>query len=76
MDEMEWMREDAKLVRCGRDKAVDDLIGLVGAVDGLRADAGEGRCGVLPRDHQRAARAKQRAAVGEASSRPIATSTS
>jgi hypothetical protein len=35
IDEMEWAREDAKLDACGRDKAVDDLIGLVGAVDGL-----------------------------------------
>jgi len=35
MDEMEWLREDAKLTPEARDKAVDDLIGLVGAVDGI-----------------------------------------
>jgi hypothetical protein len=35
LDEMEWMREDAKLDARQRDKAVDELIGLVGAVDGI-----------------------------------------
>jgi hypothetical protein len=45
LDEMEWMREDEKLDATQRDKAVDDLIALVGAVDGIcqmqaKADAG------------------------------------
>lgn len=35
LDEMEWMREDQRLDPMQRDKAVDDLIGLVGAVDGI-----------------------------------------
>ena len=35
MDEMEWLREDARLTPEQRDAAVDDLIGLVGAVDGI-----------------------------------------
>jgi hypothetical protein len=35
LDEMEWLREDAKLTDEQRDRAVDDLIGLVGAVDGI-----------------------------------------
>jgi len=35
MDEMEWLRENAKLTPAQRDAAVDDLIGLVGAVDGI-----------------------------------------
>ncbi len=35
LDEMEWVREDAKLTAKARDAAVDDLIGLVGAVDGI-----------------------------------------
>ena len=44
LDEMEWMREDDKLDTQQRDKAIDELIGLVGAVDGIvqmqaRADA-------------------------------------
>ena len=44
MDEIEWRREDAKLTAAERDAAVDDLIALVGGVDGVlqaqaRADA-------------------------------------
>ena len=35
IDELEWIREDAKLGAKERDKAVDDLIGLAGAVDGI-----------------------------------------
>jgi len=35
LDELEWIREDAKLSAKERDKAVDDLIGLAGAVDGI-----------------------------------------
>ena len=35
LDELEWIREDAKLGAAERDKAVGDLIGLAGAVDGI-----------------------------------------
>jgi len=35
IDELEWIREDRKLTPDDRDKAVDDLIELVGAVDGI-----------------------------------------
>ena len=35
IDELEWRREDAKLSAGERDAAVDDLIALVGAVDGI-----------------------------------------
>jgi len=35
LDELEWAREDAKLFPEERNRAVDDLIELVGAVDGL-----------------------------------------
>ena len=35
IDEMEWIREDAKLTPKERDKAVDDLIKLAAAVDGI-----------------------------------------
>jgi hypothetical protein len=35
MDEMEWLRENEKLTPEQREAAVDDLIGLVGAVDGI-----------------------------------------
>jgi hypothetical protein len=37
LDELEWRREDARLAPEMRDRAVDDLIGLVGAVDGILA---------------------------------------
>ncbi|MFO1317851.1 MAG: hypothetical protein U1F58_19815 [Burkholderiales bacterium] len=41
LDELEWTREDAKLDPDQRDAAVDDLIALVGAVDGiLQAQSG------------------------------------
>jgi hypothetical protein len=35
LDELEWAREDAKLTPAQRDQAVDELIELVGAVDGI-----------------------------------------
>ena len=35
LDELEWLREDAKLTSAQRDEAVTDLIALVGAVDGI-----------------------------------------
>ena len=45
LDELEWVREDAKLSAEGRDQAVNELIELVAAVDGIlqvqaEADAG------------------------------------
>ena len=45
LDELEWRREHARLSATERDSAVDDLIGLVAAVDGIlqvqaEADAG------------------------------------
>lgn len=42
LDEIEWEVEDARLIGAERDAAVDDLIALVGAVDGIlqmQADA-------------------------------------
>jgi hypothetical protein len=44
LDELQWRREDARLSSAERDRGVDELIELVGAVDGLcqmqaRADA-------------------------------------
>ena len=35
VDEMEWIRENERLDAGQRDQAVDELIGLVGAVDGI-----------------------------------------
>ncbi len=37
LDELEWRREDARLDAGERDRGVDDLIGLVGAVDAILA---------------------------------------
>src|SRR6476659_7066566 len=49
LDELEWQREDARLTESERDAAVDDLIALVGAVDGIlqaqaNVDAGYFAC--------------------------------
>ena len=35
LDEMEWRREDARLTAAQRERAVDEFIGLVHAVDGI-----------------------------------------
>ena len=35
LDEIEWQREHARLTMDQKERAVDDLIGLVGAVDGI-----------------------------------------
>jgi hypothetical protein len=35
MDELEWPREDKKLTAEERERSIDELIGLVGAVDGI-----------------------------------------
>jgi hypothetical protein len=35
LDEIEWLREDERISPAQRDQAVDELIGLVGAVDGI-----------------------------------------
>ena len=35
LDELEWLREHERLSEAERDRAVDDLIALVGAVDGI-----------------------------------------
>ena len=35
LDELEWLREDSKLTARQRDAGVDELIALVGAVDGI-----------------------------------------
>lgn len=35
LDELEWRREDARVSETARDRGVDELIGLVGAVDAI-----------------------------------------
>lgn len=62
MDELEWEREDAKLTPAERDRAVNDLIELVAAVDGmLQAQAGADAeyfaticgCALMPEENER-----------------------
>ncbi|MEZ5462263.1 hypothetical protein [Dokdonella sp.] len=53
LDELEWRREDAAISDDQRDSAVDDLIALVGAIDGILqaqafADA-DYFCAIIPR---------------------------
>ncbi len=54
VDELEWLQEDARITATQRERGVDDLIELVGAVDGIcqaqaAADADYFlRCGVRP----------------------------
>lgn len=38
LDELEWVRENAKLTAQARDAAVNDVIALVGAIDGILQD--------------------------------------
>ena len=35
LDELEWIREDAKLDPGGRDQALDDLVALIGGIDAM-----------------------------------------
>ena len=60
LDELEWVREDARFGKAERDAAVADLIALVGAVDGIlqaqaKADAEyfAARCGRTLTEAQR-----------------------
>ncbi len=72
LDELEWQREDARLNEQQRDVAVDELIGLVGAVDGIvqmqaKADAAyfartAGRHSVIAKSKRSTARHSQRIA--------------
>jgi hypothetical protein len=61
LDELEWMRENERLTAAQRDQGVDDLIALVGAVDGIlqaqaKADAAYfGRISSLQGDGERMA---------------------
>ena len=47
LDELEWQNEHAKLSPSERDRAVDDLIALVAAVDGILQAQSAVRCGLL-----------------------------
>ena len=66
LDELAWIREDAQLDAKARDKAVDDLIGLVGAVDGIVQMQAKSDADYFLAILGRSLAAEQRTAVGEA----------
>jgi hypothetical protein len=69
VDEMEWLREDQQLDAAQRDRAVDELIGLVGAVDGIvqmQATADAGYFTQVSRDAGRSFDSAQAQAIGQA----------
>ena len=77
LDELEWKRHDATLTAEERDRAVDEFIELVGAVDGIlqaqaTADASYFAAQLRPAGRRRRRRARSR----RRSSRPTAGSTS
>ncbi len=66
VDEMEWLREDEKLDAAQRDQAVDELIALVGAVDGIVRLQAEADAGYFTRVAGRTFDAAQVQAIGQA----------
>jgi hypothetical protein len=66
VDEMEWLREDEKLDAAQRDRAVDELIGLVGAVDGIVQMQADADAGYFIQATGRAFDGAQSTAIGKA----------
>jgi hypothetical protein len=64
VDEIEWLREDEKLEPTQRDRAVDELIGLVGAVDGICRMQAEADAAYFVQAAGRAFDAAQAQAIG------------
>jgi hypothetical protein len=65
LDELEWMREDDKLSGTQRDAAVDDLIALVAAVDGIVQAQSAADAEYFDANVGRPLSAKEREAVAE-----------
>ncbi len=65
IDELEWQRENAKLSAAERDAAVDDLIALVGAVDGILQMQAQADCLYFLSAASRSFTAEAVAAIGE-----------
>lgn len=65
LDEMEWRREDEKLDPGQRDQAIDQLIGLVGAVDGICQMQAKADAEYFVRTAGRGFDAEQQRAIGE-----------
>jgi hypothetical protein len=64
LDELEFLREDAKLTEAQRDQAVGDLIDLVGAVDGILQAQAQADTGYFLSAAKGSYDAKQREALG------------
>ena len=64
LDEMEWQQENGRLDASQRDRAVDELIGLVGAVDGICRMQAEADAGYFIDQAQRPYDAAQTKAIG------------
>lgn len=65
LDELEWVREDRGLAPAARDAAVDDLIALVGAVDGILQAQSASDAEYFARICPRALAAAERVAIAE-----------
>jgi hypothetical protein len=65
LDELEWRREHARLSEAEREQGVDDLIALVGAVDGICVAQAEADAGYFLRHAGRAWSSAEEAAVHE-----------
>ncbi len=86
LDELEWTAEHARLTPEERDSAVDDLIALVGAVDGILQAQSRGDAEYFARDRRpqlhggaRRRRSRRRCSppiAGSTSSRACSTRTS
>ena len=76
LDELEWRRENANLSAAERDRAVDDLIALVGAVDGLLQLQAGADADYFLKVCGRAFTAQERRNCAQACSRPTAGNTS
>ena len=63
LDELEWRREDGRLTADQRDAAVDDLIALAGAVDGILQAQAASDAGYFARTNGRKLAADEAAAV-------------
>jgi hypothetical protein len=63
LDELEWRAEDARLDAAQRDRAVDDLIALVGAVDGILCAQATADASYFVRAYRPASTGAERAAV-------------
>lgn len=63
LDELEWRREDASMSQAQRTQAVDDLMALVGAVDGILQQQSAADAGYFARNLVRQLSARELAGV-------------